>query len=179
MIKTDRRITKTKKLLSQALMDLILEKGYNNVTIQDILNKSNVGRSTFYWHYENKDQLFLDGPENLGKPLFNKDVSSIDFQTLCTHIYSHKRLAKAVIGKNSGSIIIDFLKKKIEKGLNESFAKHYNQNISDKKELQYLSKVTASAITALLTTWVQDDFYYTNYVIEKKCEIIVNSIMIN
>jgi AcrR family transcriptional regulator len=47
----DRRIQKTKKILSEALIALILEKGYEQVTVQDIIDKANVGRSTFYCHY--------------------------------------------------------------------------------------------------------------------------------
>ena len=51
-LRIDRRVSKTKKLLSDALMALIIEKGYDDVKVQDILDKANVGRTTFYLHYE-------------------------------------------------------------------------------------------------------------------------------
>ena len=51
----DRRVQKTRKILSQALVSLILEKGYDAITIQGIRDRANVGRSTFYAHVENKD----------------------------------------------------------------------------------------------------------------------------
>src|SRR5262245_28174814 len=54
---TDRRVKKTLQLLQNALVELISEKGYDDVTIQDILDRADVGRSTFYAHFENKDQL--------------------------------------------------------------------------------------------------------------------------
>jgi len=53
----DRRVQKTRKLLQDALMALVTEKGYESVTIQEILDKANVGRSTFYAHFQDKDQL--------------------------------------------------------------------------------------------------------------------------
>jgi AcrR family transcriptional regulator len=53
----DRRVQKTRKLLQDALIELVAEKGYESVSIQEILDKANVGRSTFYAHFQDKDQL--------------------------------------------------------------------------------------------------------------------------
>jgi len=53
----DRRVQKTRKLLQDALIELVAEKGYEAVSIREILDKANVGRSTFYSHFEDKDQL--------------------------------------------------------------------------------------------------------------------------
>lgn len=53
----DRRVQKTRKLLQDALIELVAEKGYETVTIQELLDRANVGRSTFYAHFQDKDQL--------------------------------------------------------------------------------------------------------------------------
>lgn len=53
----DRRVQKTRKLLQDSLIELVAEKGYETVTIQEILDRANVGRSTFYAHFQDKDQL--------------------------------------------------------------------------------------------------------------------------
>jgi len=53
----DRRVQKTRKLLQDALIELVAEKGYESVTIREILDEANVGRSTFYVHFQDKDQL--------------------------------------------------------------------------------------------------------------------------
>jgi len=42
----DRRITRTRKSLQEALAELILEKGFHSITVQDVLSRANVGRST-------------------------------------------------------------------------------------------------------------------------------------
>lgn len=53
----DRRVQKTRKLLQDALIELVAERGYESVTIQELLDRANVGRSTFYAHFQDKDQL--------------------------------------------------------------------------------------------------------------------------
>ena len=72
----DRRVARTKRQLSKALIELILEKGYDHVTNQDILDRADVGRSTFYAHYESKDVLLVDGPRNLDLSLFGESVEA-------------------------------------------------------------------------------------------------------
>lgn len=59
--KIDRRIQRTRQLIQAALVALITEKGYEKVTIQDIIDRANVGRSTFYAHYHDKEDLLLRG----------------------------------------------------------------------------------------------------------------------
>lgn len=59
--KIDRRIQRTQKGMQNALVALIAEKGYEKVTIQDIIDRANVGRSTFYAHYRDKEDLLLRG----------------------------------------------------------------------------------------------------------------------
>lgn len=58
--KEDRRVQRTKDLLRRSFIQLIREKGYDAVTIQDITGKANLGRTTFYLHYQSKDDLLLD-----------------------------------------------------------------------------------------------------------------------
>ena len=59
MTKTDRRVQRTRELLQKALIELISERRYDAITIQDIVDRANVGRTTFYLHYSNKDELFM------------------------------------------------------------------------------------------------------------------------
>ena len=56
----DRRVQRTRKLLREALMALILEEGYDDISIQDITEKANLGRATFYLHFKDKDELLLE-----------------------------------------------------------------------------------------------------------------------
>jgi AcrR family transcriptional regulator len=53
----DRRVARTQKLLRDALHSLIREKDYDSIVVKEILNRANVGRSAFYTHFRDKDEL--------------------------------------------------------------------------------------------------------------------------
>jgi len=53
----DRRIKRTKTAIYSAFTQLLLEKKYYKITIQEIIDLANIGRSTFYSHFETKDEL--------------------------------------------------------------------------------------------------------------------------
>jgi AcrR family transcriptional regulator len=64
MGRIDRRAARTRKALHQALIALILEKGYEAITVQEIID-ADVGRSTFYAHYTSKEDLLRSGSQKL------------------------------------------------------------------------------------------------------------------
>ncbi|MCU0513089.1 MAG: TetR/AcrR family transcriptional regulator [Anaerolineae bacterium] len=70
--KIDRRIQRTRALLHEALMELIHEKGYHHVTVQDITDRANVARTTFYLHYKDVDDLLFSGMAEIYEDLFRK-----------------------------------------------------------------------------------------------------------
>ncbi|CDX32343.1 Transcriptional regulator, TetR family [Mesorhizobium sp. SOD10] len=57
----DRRAARTRKALHQALLTLMLRKGYEALSVQDIIDEADVGRSTFYAHYTGKEDLLRSG----------------------------------------------------------------------------------------------------------------------
>ena len=106
----DRRISRTRAMLQHALISLILRKDYEEITIQDICDAANVGRSTFYAHYTGKDDLKRSGFEHLRKELFDRQrealVASGDIKdrslrfslTMFEHAREHIDLYRALIG---------------------------------------------------------------------------------
>ena len=56
----DRRIQRTRPLLQEALFHLIIERGYEHITIADITERANLGRTTFYLHYQDKENLLRE-----------------------------------------------------------------------------------------------------------------------
>ena len=58
--KTDRRIQRTRQALRTALLELTKEKGYDSISIEEITERANVGRATFYLHYKDKEDLLLE-----------------------------------------------------------------------------------------------------------------------
>src|SRR5215213_10781775 len=58
--KTDRRIQRTRLALRAALLELTKEKGYDSISVEEITERANVGRATFYLHYKDKEDLLLE-----------------------------------------------------------------------------------------------------------------------
>jgi AcrR family transcriptional regulator len=56
----DRRVLRTCRMIKQALADLMHTKRYEDITVQDIIDRADVGRSTFYAHYTDKEQAAQD-----------------------------------------------------------------------------------------------------------------------
>ena len=59
MTKIDRRVQRTRELLQKAMIELISARRYEAITIRDIVDRANVGRTTFYLHFTSKDDLFM------------------------------------------------------------------------------------------------------------------------
>ena len=63
--KHDRRSERTRRLLGDALTSLMLERRYVDLTVQDILDRANIGRSTFYAHFYDKEDLLTSQLEGM------------------------------------------------------------------------------------------------------------------
>lgn len=68
----DRRSRRTRLMLRDALVELILEKGYEAVTIQDITDRADLARATFYLHYRDKEDLLGSSLEELYDELVSR-----------------------------------------------------------------------------------------------------------
>ncbi len=63
--KPDRRVQRTRQLLQDALIAMMIEKGYEATTVQDIIDRANVGRATFYAHFADRETLLASRIEDL------------------------------------------------------------------------------------------------------------------
>ncbi|PWS33184.1 TetR/AcrR family transcriptional regulator [Pedobacter paludis] len=178
----DRRIKKTKKSLTEALISLILEQGYEKVTVQNIIDRANVGRSTFYIHYEGKEQLLLDGHNNLNVKMFSDDFdddqlnNDISFVNLFEHILENERLAKAMLGKQGGNMMTVFFRNSIALKIKKHFKFRFGSSKIEQKLLTYLSDATGAAIVSLLVSWLEDDMPFTANEMSIKCKMLVTAI---
>lgn len=115
--KLDRRVQKTRTLLHKALMSCILEKKYESITVQEILDRANVGRSTFYMHYGDKDELLLGGLQNVRTLLQSAQAAAtashgksyeriIGFSlAMFEHVYEYRRVNRALLGSSAETIV--------------------------------------------------------------------------
>jgi AcrR family transcriptional regulator len=169
--KRDRRIQRTEQLLHEALIELILEKGYDAITIQDILDRANIGRSTFYAHYRDKEDLLLSGFQVLFEVFKKeygktnapdtdpvqawKDFSRFFFQ----HAGSHRDLFKAMIGEQGGKVIQDHLLSSVTHYIRDHLAALLSGNQKD-IPIDLLTHFMASSYLSLLSWWLDRGMPY-------------------
>ena len=89
----DRRIQRTRQLLRDALFVLIMERGYAGIAIQDITEQANLGRTTFYLHYRDKEELLLASVQALLQELqfeVEPDAAEVcPYLVRCVRIFQH------------------------------------------------------------------------------------------
>jgi AcrR family transcriptional regulator len=106
----DRRVARSRRALKEALTDLILERGYESVTVQDVIDRADVGRSTFYAHFLDKDDLLMAILADLEMPAptpasWQADDPAFGWTLeLFRHFGSGTRLFKAVSSSQSGAL---------------------------------------------------------------------------
>ncbi len=104
-LKTDRRSQRTQRFIHEALMALMQEKRYDDITVQDIIDRADVGRSTFYAHYQDKEDLMTSGllrlmqilSEMVTKPSAMGETSLLPTQELFEHVQEHQNLFRGMV----------------------------------------------------------------------------------
>ena len=90
--KIDRRIRRTRDTLGDALVALMQEKNFDEITVQEVLDRAGVGRSTFYAHYRDKEDLFLSDVEDfmeLVSTLLTRHGASLERVAPVAELFAH------------------------------------------------------------------------------------------
>jgi len=167
---TDRRVRRTRQILQDALTGLILEKPYHAITIQDILDRADVGRSTFYTHYQNKDDLLMGSFNRLLESLGSHLQTSSDHEAgraffptmeLFQHVRDNHHLFKALVSGEG----VDLLFKHGASALSQQIGHHLERQISDPETISVPLPVLAIFLTgsliSLLQWWLENRMPYS------------------
>jgi AcrR family transcriptional regulator len=166
MTRTNRRAQRTRDDLQKTLIELMGEKAYDAITIQDIADRANIGRTTFYLHFNTKDELFLSCHEAMVSkfpiaplhPLTREELLSLEAPQGLKSAYKHLEDSRAMLhaifqGKDSLLMmrtIRDWNAQEIEANLRSVFAET-NSSIP----LDVLANYLAGAQIALMQWWLE------------------------
>jgi len=161
--KHDRRSQRTRHLISEAFVQLLREKGYSAITVSDIIERADIGRSTFYSHYRDKDDLFVNEMERVIVALGNQipvqdEMPYFPSLGLFRHVGEQYELYKALVWTPGIDLLIKHLQKslcqRIEQGLENSgevFA----------IPVPILANFIAGSFLTLLTWWLENKMIYS------------------
>jgi len=153
--KIDRRVERTRQSLQNALSELILEEGYEKVTVQDVIDRANVGRSTFYAHFESLDQLLLSGFEPL-RAQFEDFLSGAEFDHESPWALS-LTMFQQVQKQKGGYITLTH----IQKFLHGYLLDHLKMSLPKRSKNvppELLAHYVASSFIALMTWWIDNEY---------------------
>jgi len=155
----DRRVHRTRRLLGEALVSLLQERSWDDFGVQDICERADVGRSTFYTHYQGKEQLLAGAFDDLSVELRkqadakNKAKSErLSFvRGLIEHVGEQRRVFLAVIGRKSGNVVQVRFRKMLLNLVADDIARFSVAGWQREAGARYL----AGALFELLAWWVE------------------------
>jgi AcrR family transcriptional regulator len=105
----DRRVRKTQAAVYSAFVALIIERGYDAISVQDIIDEADVGRTTFYAHFRSKKELLVYGFERLREELMAIGSGQVSERwgfvgPLLEHARAHLGLYRALLAGNGGHL---------------------------------------------------------------------------
>jgi AcrR family transcriptional regulator len=163
----DRRIDKTIGLLHEALGALIREKPYDEIVVREILDRANVGRSTFYMHFRDKDELLISGIHDMlgsvhahteapspGKPFERILGFSLP---VFEHIHQHRHAGTAMMGPRGRAVVHEHLRKVVAERITEDMRKHVQgrRKAAAKIPQDVLVQYIASTFILVLNWWAE------------------------
>ncbi len=155
--------------MSDAFRALILEKGYEAVTVQEIIDRANVGRSTFYAHFESKEQLLF----SLLGTMNEKSKDGIDFEMLFNHCADNFQIAKAMLGKKGGDLIIGHIRDVMSLKIAKDLKRDSSKSKSEQLKIYFTSEALSAALVSYLTNWLDEDMPYSSEEMSAKCNELV------
>jgi len=173
--KLDRRVLRTRQLLQDALVSLILEQGYDKVTVQDIIDRANVGRSTFYAHYQDKEDLLLRGVAEIAYGEELEEAVAEDVERLAqigaggtlsifgmfAHIQQNERVHKAMFQKNNDNVILEKGAIFLYANLKAQLRRLYQDDQPPKVPISILTQYLTGGLMSLAQWWLDNDMPYT------------------
>ncbi len=169
--KPDRRVERTKQALRTALVELILEKGYEAISVQDMVERANIGRSTFYMHYSAKDAVFLDAFRPLERALqatlAQGGAGRMRYVTLLfQHVDMDRRLYRALAGERGGELAVKHIRKILFDLVQKDFASRPHGKPHSKTTSNAAEHFTVTAIIGVLTWWLDHNPHWGSEEVE-------------
>ena len=186
----DRRQQKTRAAVFTAFSTLLAEKNYSKITVQEIIDTANVGRTTFYAHFETKDDLLKALCENLFSHIIS---SALD----CTHthgLYSDKNAPESVfwhllqhlqedennifvlLSCESSEVFLRYFKDSLNKLIQNQFVNQNRKNNMDIPQDFLINHISGSFVDMVLW-WIKGQMKQTPEELDQYFRAVIEPIL--
>jgi AcrR family transcriptional regulator len=179
-VKDDRRSKRTQQLLGSALVELMLDKRYDAITVQDILDRANIGRSTFYAHYKDKEDLLISEVARVMHELDQYTsalghapgalLPSLEF---FRHVQQQRRLIHAFVWGQSVEMLRRDFQAQLRKVVEHNLLSLSGGKFSSSVPLPVAASFVANTFLLLLSWWFENDMRYSPEAMDEMFQTLV------
>lgn len=167
-VSIDPRIRRTRRLLSEALVELCAEKKYASITVADITRNAGINRATFYLHFEDKDDLLARGFEGFLEELgesFREQPEGMDDEawlqfrvvSLFNMLSQRRSFFLAMLSGVGASPLFEKASSFLERFLIENrFPRTRKDETANPIPAPFIAKTIVSTLVGLVSWWLQD-----------------------
>jgi len=160
--KTDRRSLRTRQLLMQAMLELMHRKRYDAITVQEIADQANVGRSTFYAHFTDKDDLLVDGVREMLDSLDTDTAEATERRTrsypslaLLRHVGAQADLYEVLARGRGLAVFLTALHDELTAAFTKRLSVRVPPDSTPAVPVPLLAAMTASMLITAIRVWIQ------------------------
>ena len=162
MNKQDNRVRYTKAVLREALMELLLTKHIDKVTVKELCEKAQINRGTFYLHYTMPNDLlmeieaqFFEENMNIFTNYIEENYETGIMSALFTGILKNRDVCRVIMGKNGSTKFMEKVENTIRGPLVSEWHRAFPQYSKD--DLDYIFDYIFSGSMRLILNWIEDD----------------------
>jgi AcrR family transcriptional regulator len=165
--KQDRRSQRTHRLVISAMLELMAEKSYDAITVQDLLDRANIGRSTFYSHYFDKEDVLASVAEQMLEMLSqqfsqrNAGQGIIPSLELFQHALQNQQHFRAMLRGHAREVVWDAAQASLSRTIEQTLAAILATKRSPSVPLTVMSQYLAGAFLNLLKWWLEAEMPYS------------------
>ena len=159
--KTDARVRRTRDALGDALVALMQEKPFDTITVQDVLDRAHVSRSTFYSHYSDKDDLLMSDADEFFQALSmalsqhgDKSDRVFPVQEFFAHLSNVQPFFKALVKSGKYQENMELAREHFARGIERRLAELPRGQSIPSHELPAIAFAHAGALMSLLMWWL-------------------------
>lgn len=161
---------KQERLFSIAFSILLEKKSYNHITVQEILDTANIGRSTFYTHFETKDELLKAVCKNLFGHIIdsaidkththglysNEEVPQSVFCHLLQHLQKNDNNVLGLLSCDNSDIFLRYFKDNLNELIQLQFV-DYNRKLNQDLPQDFLVNHISGSFVEMVLWWIKNN----------------------
>lgn len=159
---SDRRVQRTRDRLGDALVELLVEKPFDDITVQDVLNRAGISRSTFYSHFRDKNDLFLSDADEFFEGMAtalsrfgDKSERVAPVRELCSHIAEVRPFYNALLESGRIHDIWDLGQEHFARGIEQRLAEIPRARGIPANRRRIIAHGLGGSLVATVSWWVR------------------------